>query len=465
MSDTADATDADPDPLDPVRQFLALERDVLVLSLAMFAFSLGFQMTSRYMAEYMVALGAGGIAVGLFGTVGNVVSAVYPYPGGAISDRIGSRYALTAFGAISTAGFAIWFVAPALADVTIGPTSLAIVALFVGLLFSQAWKSFGLGATFAIVKQAVPPSRLAAGFASTETFRRTAFLVGPLLAAVVFLAFGGPTAEALSAASVVTAFQWILAIAIGFGILGTVAQHVLYDASEDSLGSEFAGVAQIREDLGSLPAPLKPLLVGDALVRFANGMVYVFFVLVVTRELGVGLTLPVSLPVLGDALSPQAFFGLLLALEMLVALLVMIPASKLAERVGLKPVVALGFAVYAVFPIALISAPANAAVVAALFAFSGLRFAGLPAHKALIVGPADRDAGGRVTGSYYLVRNVLVIPSAALGGVLWSGLSNPLSGATIVEGSPTLAFVLATVIGLVGTAYFLVFGQEFEAYA
>ncbi|PSQ52424.1 MFS transporter, partial [Halobacteriales archaeon SW_8_65_20] len=45
-------------PLDTVRQFFALQRDVLVLSLAMFAFSLGFQMTSRFLPEYIVALGA-----------------------------------------------------------------------------------------------------------------------------------------------------------------------------------------------------------------------------------------------------------------------------------------------------------------------------------------------------------------------------------------------------------------------
>jgi hypothetical protein len=94
-----------------------------------------------------------------------------------------------------------------------------------------------------------------------------------------------------------------------------------------------------------------------------------------------------------------------------------------------------------------------AAVLAALFAFSGLRFAGLPAHKALIVGPAEADAGGRVTGSYYLVRNALTIPSAAVGGYLYQ------------VASPELAFGVATAIGLVGTGYFLVFGEEFEAYA
>ena len=53
-------------PLDAFRQFFGLQRDVLVLSLAMFAFSLGFQMTSRYLPEYMVALGASGFVVGLF---------------------------------------------------------------------------------------------------------------------------------------------------------------------------------------------------------------------------------------------------------------------------------------------------------------------------------------------------------------------------------------------------------------
>ncbi|MWV38640.1 MFS transporter [Natrialba sp. INN-245] len=471
MSIEEDAPEEEPDPFDAYRQFFALERDVIVLSLAMFAFSLGFQMTNRYIPEYMVALGAGAFVIGLFGTFGNIIAAVYPYPGGAISDRIGSRYALTVFGLCSTLGFGVWLAAPLVSDVTIGPVSLAIVLIFVGLIFSQAWKSFGLGATYAIVKQAVPPSRLAAGFASTESFRRLAFLIGPLIAAAFFLPIDVP-AEAADvgvsdavAAEIITAFQWILGVAIVFGVVGTVAQHVLYDSSGDSFGKQFEGIARIRRDLREMPEELRPLLVADTLVRFANGMVYIFFVLVVTQFLGVGLELPFSIPVAGDSLSPQAYFGLLLGLEMLVALLVMVPSANVAERVGLKPVVALGFAVYAIFPILLITAPASALALAVLFAFSGLRFAGLPAHKALIVGPAEMGAGGRVTGSYYLVRNLIVIPSAAIGGLIWAGFSNPLTGDVILEGSPVLAFSIATVIGLVGTAYFLLFGEEFEAYA
>jgi len=439
-------------PLDTFRQFFALERDVLVLSLAMFAFSLGFQMTSRFLPEYMVALGASGFVVGLFGTVGNIISAVFPYPGGAISDRVGSRYALTLFGLISTLGFGVWLVAPNLGVITIaGVTIQPWIWIFVGLLLAQGWKSFGLGATFAVVKQATDPSRLAAGFASTETFRRTAFLIGPVFAAVLI---GFHPAFTVS-------FQYVLAVAVVFGIIGTVVQHLLYDASEDTFGDSFEGVDQIRRDLREMPSALRPLLVGDTLVRFANGMVYVFFVLVITQFYQIGFETTVSLASFSYAidLSPEAFFGYLLGVEMLIALLIMAPAAKLAEKVGLKPIVALGFAVYALFPIVLIGGPEVLDPVMPLqwamvfiFAFSGLRFAGLPSHKALIVGPAEAGAGGRVTGTYYLLRNTVVIPSAALGGYLWEFVN------------PEIAFTIAAVIGVVGTGYFLLFGEEFEAY-
>ncbi|SNZ17826.1 Major Facilitator Superfamily protein [Natronoarchaeum philippinense] len=455
---TEPADGNEPDAFDPFRQFFALERDVLVLSLAMFAFSLGFQMTSRFLPEYLVALGGSGVVVGAYSTVGNVISAAYPYPGGAVSDRIGSRYALTLFGLLSTVGFALWLVAPQLGAISLfGATIPAWVWIFVGLFLAQAWKSFGLGATFAVVKQATAPSKLAAGFASTETFRRTAFLVGPVLAAALIGLHPDFTVS----------FQYVLAVGVAFGILGTLAQHFLYEAEEDSIGDTFEGVDQIREDLRAMPSQLRPLLIADTLVRFANGMVYAFFILVVTQFLAVGVSTTLATPFGSWAidLSPASFFGYLLGVEMAVALLVMLPAAKLAERVGLKPVVATGFLVYAVFPVLLIVAPASPAALIALFAFSGLRFAGLPSHKALIVGPAEQGTGGRVTGSYYLVRNVVVIPSGLLGGILWEGLANPLTGATLFEGSPTVAFGVATVVGLVGTAYFVLFGEEFGPYA
>ncbi len=289
---------------------------------------------------------------------------------------------------------------------------------------------------------------MAAGFASTETFRRSAFFLGPVLAAVLLGSGSGFT----------SGFQSVLALAAVSGGVGTLVQHVLYNASDDTVGEAFAGLEQIRRDLRELPAPLRPLLVADTLVRFANGMVYAFFVLVVTRvyEVGFAASVAVAGQTYSVAVSPAAFFGYLLGVEMLVALFTMVPAARLAERVGLKPVVACGFAVYALFPAVLIGVPelvgVSQWVFVGLFAVSGLRFARLPSHKALIVGPAEAGAGGRVTGSYYLLRNALVIPSAALGGVLWEFVS------------PQVAFGLASVVGVCGVGYFIVFGEEFEPY-
>lgn len=454
------ATDQDPSSFDlfaSFRQFFALERDVLVLSLAMLAFSLSFQMTSRYIPEYMRVLGAGAGVIGLYGSVGNLISAVYPYPGGALSDRVGSRIALTGFAVVTTIGFGLWWLAPELG--AIGAAGLTVPSwawIFIGLFLAQAWKSFGLGATFAIVKQSVPPNKLAMGFAATEIFRRIGFLIGPLLAAGLLAV----------TATFVDGFQRILLLGIAFAAVATVAQHFLYDASEDTIGDSFEGLDQIRRDLREMPETLRPLLVADTLIRFANGMVYVFFVIVVTNFLNIGFQ------GFGTTLQPAAFFGVLLGIEMVVAILTKAPVSKLAEYTGLKPVVGLGFLVYAVFPILLINAPANQWILVALFAFSGLRFAGLPAHKAMIVGPAERNAGGRVTGTYYLLRNTIVIPSAALGGWLygsdWS-VTLPLDAvglreATLTAG-PELAFGVATAVGLVGVGYFAAYGREFEAYA
>jgi MFS family permease len=418
------------------RQVLALERDVLVLSAALFTFSLGLQLTGRYMPRYLSVLGAGAVAIGLYGSLGNLLGAVYPYPGGALSDRVGSRRALTLFGLVSTVGFLVWLAAPALGTVTFQlrslPAVVVPVGVFLGLPLVQAWGSLGLGATFAVVKQAVTPDRLATGFAATEVVRRIAFLVGPLVAAAL-----------LSHYVFEVGFRLLLVLAAAAALLGTVLQHYLYTPT-DTPGKAFAGFAAIREDLRSLPPELPPLLLGDTLVRFANGMVYVFFVIVVTEFLAVSATVPLL-----GTLNPDAFFGVLLAVEMAVALVTMVPVARLADRVGLKPVVALGFAVYALFPVLLISAPPNPWVLVGLFAFSGLRFAGLPAHKALIVGPAQRNRGGRVTGTYYLVRNTVVIPSAALGGLLY-------------EVSPTLAFTTASAVGFLGVGLFLAFGKRFQ---
>jgi len=46
--------------------------------------------------------------IGLFGTARDFLDAVYQYPGGWLSDRIGSRNALVLFAALAGAGYVIY---------------------------------------------------------------------------------------------------------------------------------------------------------------------------------------------------------------------------------------------------------------------------------------------------------------------------------------------------------------------
>ena len=425
-----------------LKEWMSLDPEVLTLSLAMMIFSLILQMTARFVPEYLSVLGAGAAIVGLYGTFEEIVNSFFPYLGGVLSDRAGSRITLTVFGGMTSLGFLTWAVIPWMEPLQWNGLTLPNwFWVFPGLVLVLGWKELGLGATFALVKDAVPTDRLARGFASTEVFRRIGFLLGPLVASGLLWYFS----------SFRTGFPIILFLAAGIGVLATILQlrgyrvaDEQFNASDRSRDSETERWwASVLEDFRNLPNKLKPLLLGDTFVRFGNGMVYVFFILAITRYHEVGLDLGWT------TLSPASFFGVLLGIEMTVALLIMIPAARVADVLGQKPVVAFGFLVYAVFPMLLIYAPSRAPVMILLFAFSGLRFAGMPAHKAAIVGPARSGKGGSTTGVYYVIRNTIKTPAPALGGLLF-------------EWSPQASFTAATVIGVTGVVLYVLYGTRLE---
>jgi len=256
------------DALDSYRQFFALEPDVLVLSVAMLVFSLAFQMTTRYVPEYLFTLGAGAGIVGLYGSPAtssppSTRTPVAPSPTASVRAWRSPR---SPWSPRSDSWCGRPLLAPrpdlpvvSLAGIEVGGTVGPWVWVFLGLLLTQAWKSFGLGATFAIVKQSVAPDRLAMGFASTEIFRRVGFLLGPAIAAVVLAVY-----------EFQVGFQYVLLLAAGFAAVATVAQHALYDvdersssgnqnskssddASEDTVGDSFEGLDTVRRDFRNLP--------------------------------------------------------------------------------------------------------------------------------------------------------------------------------------------------------------------
>src|SRR5215467_1429485 len=146
--------------LSGLRASLGLERNIAVMSLAVFVVGAGEELWSRFIPKYLEALGAGPATVGLFGTADDFLDAIYQYPGGYLSDRIGSRRALVSFAGIAAVGYAIYAL------------SRNWAMVFAGLVFVSAWSGMGSPAIFALIAESLPHNRRAMGFTVQSVLKR-----------------------------------------------------------------------------------------------------------------------------------------------------------------------------------------------------------------------------------------------------------------------------------------------------
>lgn len=385
-----------------IAEYLALERNVSAVAGTMFLMGLGEELWKRFVPKYLEALGAPVLAIGLYGTARDFLDGVYQYPGGWVADRHGRRAALLLFVALATVGYVVYALAP------------AWPAVFVGLVFVMAWSSMASPTLFAVVGDALPPERRTMGFTVQSILRRVPIVIAPTLGGLLIAAHGVHAGVRIG-----------LAITIVLSCLTlAVAWRVRIPIVPDAAPTDLRGVWR------ALPAPLRRLLASDILVRTCEGLVDVFLVLYATNVVGIA----------------AVQYGALVAVQMATAIMVYLPAARMADRIGRRPFVIATFLAFSLFPVAVVLAKSFAALVLA-FVVGGLREIGEPARKALIVDLAAPHLRARSVGVYYLVRSLAITPAAFVGGLLWSE-------------NPSLPFILAGCFGLAGTATFAVTVRE-----
>jgi MFS family permease len=384
-----------------VTGFLSLERNTGAVALAMFTMALGEHLWRRFIPKYLDALGAPVVAVGLYGSTEDLLDGLYQYPGGWFADRYGRRRALLLFVSLAAIGYGVIAVAP------------AWPLVLVGLVFMMAWSSLASPTLFAVVGDALPRERRAMGFSVQSMLRRVPIVIAPVLGGLLIANRG--ILGGVRTGLIISILLALLTLTIVSQI--RIALPPLYEGG-------------VRGVWSSFPGPLRRLLLSDVFIRTCEGMVDIFLVLYALNVVGI------------DA--PR--FGLLIAVQMSTAILCYLPAARLADRLGRKPFVIATFIAFSLFPIAVVLAHTFTGLVAA-FVIGGLREIGEPARKALILDLVPEGARARGVGLYYLIRSLAITPAATLGGVLWTV-------------APQVPFVLAGVIGLVGTAVFAVTVEE-----
>lgn len=381
--------------------YLSLERNVSIASAAVFLIGLGEELWKKYLPKYLEALGASVPVIGLFGTAENLLDAIYQYPGGWLADRVGRRRAFLVFVALTSTGYLVYLF------------SNSWPLVFVGLAFAMAWQSMASPAIFAVIGDSLPADKRAMGFTIQSILKRVPIVVAPMIGGAIIGAFG-----------------IVQGIHIGLVITLLLALLTVLLIQRISIELRVSEATNIRGVWKSFHAALKRLLISDVIIRMCEGLTGVFTVLYVTNVHGLS----------------AARFGTLIAIQMTTSILVYIPAGKIADRIGRKPVVILTFISFALFPLAVILA-ANFALLVLAFIIGGLREIGEPARKAMIVDFAREDLRARSVGLYYLVRSLSITPAAAIGGLLW-------------KLNPEAPFIAASAVGFIGTMVFALTVEE-----
>ena len=380
---------------------LGIERNVAASSGSVFLVGLGEELWKKFLPKYLESLGASVAVVGLFGTAEDFLDAIYQYPGGWLADHWGRRRAFLTFLVAALTGYLAYLFSP------------SWPFLFLGLVFAMAWQSMASPAIFATIGDALPPARRAMGFTVQSMLKRIPMVVSPLLGGALIGSLG-------------------LQAGIRTGLLVTIAFVVitipLLFTINVPLG--FRDSVRLRGVWNSFHSTLKRLLVSDIAIRTCEGMADIFVVLYVTNISGV----------------PIPRYGILVAVQLATAILVYIPSAKMADRLGRKPFVIATFLCFALFPVAVVVAPANRWLVCA-FVIGGLREIGEPSRKAMIVDLAQHSLRARTVGLYYLVRSLSITPASAIGGLLW-------------RIRPQTPFIVAGIIGMVGTFLFAATVEE-----
>ena len=390
-----------------VADFLGLNRSMLGLLGMVVLVGLGERLAERFLPLYLVALGGGALSVGLLNGLDNLLSALYSFPGGYLSDRLGVKKSLLIFNLMAMAGFAVVILIPA------WPAVIAGAVLFL------SWTAISLPATMSLVARVLPRNKRTMGVSLHSLVRRIPMALGPVLGGLFIGWWGEKDGVRL-------AFGAALLLAL----VALVMQQKLISPDEEEKTSR-PDPNPLRA-LARLSPDLKNLLVSDILIRFCEQIPYAFVVLWAVKTIAA----PVS-----------AFqFGLLTAVEMVTALLIYIPVAYLADKGTKKPFVLITFVFFTLFPLALLFSRSFWPLAAA-FVLRGFKEFGEPTRKALIMDLAPEGGKAAAFGVYYLVRDVVVSLAAFGGAFLWMI-------------SPEVNFLTAFGFGVLGTIWFAVKGRD-----
>src|SRR5208282_1992302 len=134
-----------------IADFLGLRRSIVGILSMVILVEMGERMAEQFLPIYLIAVGGGFITIGVLNGMDNLLSALYSFPGGYLSDKFGTKRALFFFNIMAIIGFSIVVIFP------------EWWALLVGAIFYVAWSAISLPATMDVVSKVLPKHKRTMG--------------------------------------------------------------------------------------------------------------------------------------------------------------------------------------------------------------------------------------------------------------------------------------------------------------
>src|SRR6266496_6273662 len=387
-------------PAHRLADFFGLKRNLVVLLVAIFVIGAGEELWMRFVPKYLQALGASVFLIGLYDALRTLLGAVYAYPGGVLVDLWGHRRAFLVFNLVSILGYAL---------VLLIPHWGAVIA---GMFLFLSWTCFSLPATFSLVGATLAANRYSMGVGIQSVIKRLPIMIAPIFGGILIDRFG-----------IIPGVRLALIMSIFLSGATIFVQRQLREEPKEKVEKNERW--SFWRSLLEFNAPMRRLLLSDILIRFCERIPFAWVVIFAMDYIGVS----------------AKQIGVLTTVEMLAAILCIIPASHFADRHAREPFVIVTFIMFTLFPISLLVSRSFSALVIA-FMIRGFKEFGDTSRKALIIGYCEPQRCGQMVGAYYLVRDLIVSIGAILGAYLW-------------KLGPALNFLGAAALGVAGTIFYV----------
>ena len=351
-----------------------LPRNVKLLGIVSLLNDIASEMIYPLMPQFLIGvLGGNKFYLGLIEGFADSVASLLKLWSGAASDRMGQRKRLVIF------GYSMATVARPLLGIVTAPWQMFAVRIF-----DRVGKGIRTSPRDALIAESTPPEMHGRAFGFHRAMDHLGAAIGPLLAALFLLVWPGQ-------------LRWLFLIAFLPGLL--VMALLFFGLREKTVA---------RESAATLTLSLKPFdyrfrLYLLALVIFTLGNSSDAFLLVRAGELGVTTEM---LPLLWGAFHVVKSCGNMLA-------------GRAADIVGSRPLILIGWAIYAMIYLAF-AWIVSAWQVWIVFLFYGLFYALTePAEKKLVTELVGIENKGLAFGWFNAAIGIVSLPSSILFGWLY----------------------------------------------